>query len=241
MAKLSPPTIFTPSSLQLNPSLTSSLTTFITYIFDAQPRSPRLFDHSKKRFSSPAELLAELGSDGVMCVTFDRDEDEQPSFINGDEKEKGEEGGRLGRIVACAGAVPWDGEGAKEGDREDGWALKTVCVDPDEAYAKRGLAVRSVECLARYLTQLRSPTEQAKYKGTAGNHSERGTVDKIEGPLMKRTVTFWLTTEECLNGEYWRRRGFTEVRRTSASGIWAIREGVSVDVVTMRKEFVFED
>lgn len=131
-----------------------------------------------------------------------------------------------GRIVACAGAIPWDG------NDEDGWALKTVCVDWQDKYAKKGLAVRTVECIARYLAKL--PTEEERL----GNVTDsKGGVPE-EGPA-KKTLTLWLTTEECLNGEYWRRRGFAEVRRASVSGMWAIRDSVSIDVVTMRKDLSF--
>jgi hypothetical protein len=215
MANLSAPTIVTLHDLTNNPAFTSALTTFIVNVFDNQTRDPELFDLSILRFDSPKELLDELGASGIMCVIFDRDE-EGPSI--GD--------GKGGRIVACVGAIPWDGSD------EGGWELKTVCVDWHEKYAKKRLAIRTVECLGRYLAKL--PTEEVNPKSVTDSMG-----GMRDASVDSRTLTLWIRTEECLNGEYWRRRGFTEIQRTAISGIWAIKTGVSIEMAILRKDLSF--
>ena len=51
----------------------------------------------------------------------------------------------------------------------------------------------------------------------------------------KQTLTFWLLLADCINGAYWKKRGFTEVRRsTVGEGTWGCK--TSFDMVTARKD-----
>ena len=130
--KLSKPTLITRPHLTTNPTLNRHLEDFVC---DAFLRSrlpwPEKWDLSNRRFRPESTLADMLGDEGFMCVIYDENED-GPKIGNGS-----------GKVIACAAAVPWAGGWTKEGKHtEEGWEIKTVCVSGEEAYAKKGLAVK---------------------------------------------------------------------------------------------------
>jgi GNAT superfamily N-acetyltransferase len=118
-------------------------------------------------------------------------------------------------VVACAAAVPWKGGWAKESaGREEGWEIKAVVVSGEERYARKGLAVRVMGKLEEYLLE--------KEKGNKG----RG------------VLTLWIMAAECINGVYWRKRGYREVRRSlETDGTWGCL--TSFELVVLRRDVEF--
>ena len=106
--------------------------------------------------------------------------------------------------VACAGAVAWSGDQAGfRRPRETGWEIKAVTVKVGEA--KKGLASRAVKVMQEYLVK----REREKM-----------------GPGEMGKLSLWIQTAECVNGEYWRRRGFRDDRvHEKPVGYWASRTG----------------
>lgn len=131
---------------------------------------------------------------------------------------KAEDDGGEGEIVACAAAVPWKGGWHREGSSaEDGWEIKTVCVH--EGYVGRGLASQLVQFLGDYLC-----THACVKEGDDGGKG-------------KGKMTLWLLVADDLNGAYWRRRGWQEVRRrTEGKGVWGCKG--EFDMVVLRREYM---
>jgi GNAT superfamily N-acetyltransferase len=129
---------------------------------------------------------------------------------------------RSKKVVACAAAVPWKGGWMKEGaDSESGWEIKIVCVDGDPQYHHRGLAVQLLGFLERYLVT----AMKAKFRE--------------EGKQEHGTLTLWILAAECINGSYWRKKGYQEVRRkTEGVGVWSCK--TSFEMVVFRKIITFE-
>jgi hypothetical protein len=126
-----------------------------------------------------------------------------------------------GKLVACAAAVPWKGGWAKEdAGIEDGWEIKAVAVHGDSEYLHKGLAVRVMGKLEEYLVD----KEKAKAK---------------VGGRKKGCLTLWILAAACINGVYWRKRGYREVRRsTEGEGTWGCL--TSFDLVVLRKDVEFQ-
>jgi hypothetical protein len=122
-------------------------------------------------------------------------------------------------VVACAAAVPWKGGWAKEGaGKEEGWEIKAVVVSGEERYARKGLAVRVMGKLEEYLVG----SEKARRQGEVG----------------KGCLTLWIIAAECINGVYWRKRGYREVRRSlETEGTWGCL--TSFDLVVLRRDVEF--
>lgn len=141
----------------------------------------------------------------VMALIFDS----SVSSFSSSSTSSGEEPEKEeGLLIACAAAIPWAGGWHKEGaSTERGWEIKTVCVLDDARYRHKGLAVRLLRGLEEYLLEREG-----------------------EGK-----VTLWILAAECINGEYWRRRGYGEVRRRrEGSGVWGCRG--EFDMVVFRRE-----
>jgi hypothetical protein len=225
---LSQPTILHPADISTNQTLLNHLTTFIIAVFAHQERDPLQWDLSILRFSSPGELLDMLGKDGFMSVIFDESYSNEEECGNGD--------GRRGKIVACAGAIPFRSGDDREGKHVnvDGawggdWEIKTVCVDWDDRYAKKGLAIRCIKGIEEYLVSRREM--DVKVRGDVGRV---GGVDEAPSDPDRCSLTLWVRTEECLNGAYWRRRGFVEVEKKTVVGIWGCR--TSFELATFRRD-----
>lgn len=90
--------------------------------------------------------------------------------------------------IACAGVSRWKGdlEGGSVGKNERGWEIKTVTVRRE--YMKQGLAGKCINAL------------QEKLLKQSKELSENG------------ALHLWIQTAEDVNGDYWRRRGWNDVR-----------------------------
>jgi len=117
------------------------------------------------------------------------------------------------KVVACAAAVPWRGGWKRECEgTETGWEIKAIAVDGSPTYLKKGLAVQVMSELERYLV------EKTKKEG-------------------EKELTLWILAAECINGAYWRKRGYREVRRsTEGDGTWGCK--TSFDLVVFGKDVV---
>ncbi|KAJ4350378.1 uncharacterized protein N0V89_008999 [Didymosphaeria variabile] len=76
---------------------------------------------------------------------------------------------RRGKLVACAGVVPWKGGWQSEdpGD-EVGWEVKTVCVDEGEKYRRKGLAMGLLKTLEELIVgREREKIQVARNNGRA--------------------------------------------------------------------------
>lgn len=106
---------------------------------------------------------------------------------------------RKRKVVAVAAAVPWAGGWKQEGaGSEDGWEIKAVAVDGSEQYLRRGLAVQMYTFLEQYLV---AETKKSGRSTTGRRMTE------------KDCLTFWILAAECINGAYWRKRGYELVRK----------------------------
>ena len=130
--------------------------------------------------------------------------------------------------VAVAAAVPWKGGWEKEGASvEQGWEIKAVAVHGDARYLHRGLAVELYAFLQQYLIK--------QEKARLSKNPEL----KAGGQSLLRHVTLWILAAECINGVYWRKRGYQEVRRkTCGKGTWGCL--TSFEMVVLRKDVPFE-
>jgi hypothetical protein len=128
-------------------------------------------------------------------------------------------------VVASAAAVPWRGGWAKEGaEKESGWEMKAVAVSGEERYARKGLAVRVMGKLEEYLVG--KEKEKTKRRGD------------LEGIVGSGSLTLWVIAAECINGVYWRKRGYREVRRsTETEGTWGCL--TSFELVVLRRDVEF--
>lgn len=132
------------------------------------------------------------------------------------------------RVVAVASALPWKGGWKKEGAGvEEGWEIKAVAVHGDARYLHRGLAVQLYTSLEQYL----SKQERIRLL----EMSAKGVRDRT----LTGHVLLWILAAECINGAYWRRRGYREVRRdTCGPGTWGCL--TSFEMVVLQKELTFD-
>lgn len=137
-------------------------------------------------------------------------------FDNTDEKPK---------IVAVAAAVPWQGGWKNEGAGiEEGWEIKAVAVDGSARYLRRGLAVQLYAFLERHLV-LKSQHLGVSTTGRAFNPTDR--------------LTLWILAAECINGPYWRKRGYELVRKDIAeTPTWGVL--TNFEMIVLRKHIPFE-
>ncbi|KZM24954.1 uncharacterized protein EKO05_0010506 [Ascochyta rabiei] len=124
------------------------------------------------------------------------------------------------KAVAVAAAVPWEGGWQKEGAGvEHGWEFKAVAVDGSSKYLHRGLAVKMYKFLEQYLV---SRTQEY---GVSTNGRQLGKRDQL---------TLWILAAECINGAYWKKRGYELVRRgTYGPPTWGCQ--TSFEMVVLRK------
>lgn len=125
------------------------------------------------------------------------------------------------KVVAAAAAIPWKGGWQKEGTGvEEGWEIKAVAVDGSARYLHRGLAVQVCTFLEQHLAHQTSKSKVATV-----------------GRKIKETdrLTFWIQAVECINGPYWRKKGYELVRKkTYESPTWDCQ--TSFEMVVMRKD-----
>ncbi|KAG9185798.1 hypothetical protein G6011_07129 [Alternaria panax] len=213
--KLSTPTLFTPSELKANPTLSKFVTQLVNDAFHRSDEiDPVKWNNTTSRFSNEEALHTLLGHEGsAIALIFD-----EADIAKNFEKAIGNENRR---VVACAAAVPWKGGWAKEGaGKESGWEMKIVSVDGDPKYHHRGLAVQLLKFLESCLVA-----------------NERK-VSQRAGKLGEGVLTLWILAAECINGEYWRKRGYQEVRKkVEGPGVWSCK--TSFEMVVLRKDVTF--
>ena len=212
---LSPPTLFTPSDLKSNPTLSKSITQLVNDAFyRSKDIDPVKWSNTTFRFSNEGELHTLLGDEGsVIALIFDESGvAKEAEKVNGKENMK---------PVACAAAVPWKGGWARESaGKESGWEIKIVSVDGDPKYHHRGLAVQLLNFLELYLVA-----------------NARAALQR-EGKQGEGVLTFWILAAECINGVYWRKKGYQEVRKkVEGPGVWSCK--TSFEMVVLRKDVPF--
>jgi hypothetical protein len=217
---LSPPIIFTPPDFISNPTLTASVLTLVNTSFHrSKAPDPIKWDNTTLRFPSEDMFHMMLGTDGVMALIFDLDQDIAPlkddeAFETMVKREPSPYAGK--KVIACAAAVPWKGGWAHESPGEAGWEMKIVCVDGGEAYLHRGLAIKVMGALENLLIE--------KERLRRRENREYGRLE----------LELWILAAECINGVYWRKRGYEVVRKkTEGKGVWSCR--TEFEMVVLRK------
>ncbi|KAH7412091.1 hypothetical protein DE146DRAFT_642217 [Phaeosphaeria sp. MPI-PUGE-AT-0046c] len=212
---ISAPTLAFPAELRSNPDLTCQIRILINNAFRrSKLPDPDKWDLDRPRFPTNESYYEQLGEEAVVALIFDHNIFNN-SCEHHEQASEHEEGKFSGKVIACAAAVPWKGGWAKEGaGKEVGWEIKAVAVHEDPNYLHKGLAVKAMKALEEYL---------------------------VEDPKVKKSVaqkggmTLWLLVAECINGVYWRKRGYHEVRRnTEGAGTWGCK--TSFDLVVYCKD-----
>jgi hypothetical protein len=129
------------------------------------------------------------------------------------------------KVVAVAAAIPWQGGWKKEGAGvEEGWEIKAVAVDGDARYLRQGLAVQLYGFLEKALITI-SKKLGVSTTGRPFNQNDE--------------LPFWILAAECINGVYWRKKGYEFVRKDVCEApTWGVL--TSVEIVALRKVVPFE-
>jgi len=220
--RLSAPVLFLPQDLRSDTKLTSQITGLTNDAFRrCKLPDPDKWNYEAPRFRTNESYYEMLGDETIVAVIFDQNvaaEDSCP--------DNARECGTItsGKVVACAAAVPWKGGWAKEGvGEEDGWEIKALAVDGNASYLRKGLAVQVMASLENHLIErTRSQVKENLPEGTTNG-----------------SLTLWILAAECITGAYWRKRGYSEIRRsTEGEGVWGCK--TSFDIVVYRKVVVFD-
>lgn len=221
--QITAPILISPSQLRSNPSLTTDIRLLINDAFRrSKSDKPEKWDFARPRFDTNESYYETLGDDAVVALIFDQSVARDLS----EHRQQNESGEASGKLIACAAAVPWKGGWAKEGAGiEKGWEMRAVAVHEDEKYLHRGLAVKAMGALEEWAVEKKK-----------AERPERSFEEKHVGE--DGCVTFWLLVAECINGVYWRKRGYREVRRsTEGNGTWGCK--TSFELVVYRKDVGF--
>lgn len=129
------------------------------------------------------------------------------------------------KLVAVAAAIPWKGGWKKEGAGvEEGWEIKAVAVDGDARYLRQGLAVQLYGFLEKSLITI-SKTFGISTTGRAFNQNDE--------------LPFWILAAECINGVYWRKKGYELVRKDlHEAPTWGVL--TRFEMIVLRKVIPFE-
>ena len=122
--------------------------------------------------------------------------------------------------IACAATRPWtcDLEGGGVGD--EGWEIKTVT--SRAGWRRGGFAGRCVDAIVNEL--LRKKPQRADF----GQHGK---------PANEQPLKVWVQTVECVNGAYWRKKGWKDVRAYEKPvGHWGSKEGYRLLVLLQEFE-----
>ena len=127
-------------------------------------------------------------------------------------------------VVACAAVVPllgdYEGCRFRDGGKETGWEVKTVAVKM--GYMKQGLAGRCIAVLQKHILKQQRTDSVA----------ETG----------KKTSRLWIQTAEDVNGAYWRRRGWLDVRSyEKPPGFWGSYYGFRLLILAKEISETMED
>lgn len=227
--QLSPPTLFTRSQLMQSETLVYQIITLVNDAFKrSKAHDPQKWQQEVDRFDDSDSYYNVLGEQGFVIAIFD-----QAVPISSENDSTPPER----KLVACSAAIPWKGGMLDTGvEQENGWEVKAIAVSGDPQYLGRGLAVQilsSMELYLRQSTKLSSPPK----------HGISTLDDRGEAPLTKvrgdcePLVTLWVQAAECINGPYWRRRGYKEVaRKTMGQGVWSCKTWF--EMLVMRKDIV---
>lgn len=223
---LSPPTLFSLAELRANRDLVASIISLANDAF-LRPKKldPVKWDSTGLRFPTIDSYLEMLDGKSVVALIFDDTTTNDYADLNKSTNDSAVDGRRAERkVIACAAAVPWQGGWTKEGaGTEDGWEIKAVCVDGEAKYLRRGLAVQLLAGLEQHPVKLQL----------------REQVGGIEKQPSQGKLSLWILAAECLNGVYWRKRGYQEVRRsTQGAGVWGCQ--TSFEIVVLRKDVLFD-
>lgn len=228
MAPLSPPTLSRPSDFRANSELRQNVIDLVNAAFHrSKATDPQRWSNETLRFPDEEMFFGMLGSEGAMALVFDEVVAANGAQVEGVRME-GER-----KVVACAALVPWKGGWHAEGaGKEEGWEMKIVCVHSGEGYLKRGLATQVTRKLEQWII------EKEKTRMRSIGNSEGGVKNEGNGKGNGK-VKLWILAAECLNGDYWRRKGYVEVRRkTEGAGTWSCK--TSFEMVVFRKEIEFD-
>lgn len=225
---LSSPVLVHPEDLKANRELTTQITNLANDAFKrAHMTSPQNWDCVRLRFPTLESYYDMLAPGSVVALIFDMNA-LQENTTGGEISQR--DGERAGKVVACATAVLWKGGWAREGaGHEIGWEIKAVSVDGEERYLHKGLAVKVMAALESRLV------ENAKRQGKTASPANTGSKTSVG----KGCLSLWIMAAECLNGAYWRKRGYKEVRRsTEEKGTWDCK--TSFELVVFRKDVEYD-
>ena len=129
------------------------------------------------------------------------------------------------KVVAVAAAIPWQGGWKKEGAGvEEGWEIKAVAVDGDARYLRQGLAVQLYNFLEKSLIAI-SKNLGVSTTGRPFNQNDQ--------------LPFWVLAAECINGVYWRKKGYELVRTAVYEApTWGVL--TRFEMIVLRKVVPFE-
>lgn len=220
----SAPVLFTPSELSSQPALVDEI---VDLVNDAFLRSklpdPEKWDTTvDRRFPTRESYLEMFGEEDIVAVIFDGAADGTDTVsADGSTFESAR------KVVAVAGAIPWQGGWKKEGaGTEEGWEIKAVAVHGDAKYLRRGLAMRLYDSIEQFIVEVERRKTREK-------------MDRVQVGAEAGSVTLWIMTADCINGVYWRKKGYKEVRRdTYGVGIWGCL--TSFDLVVLKRDVHFE-
>jgi hypothetical protein len=218
------------AELTANPKVADQLAVLINTAFTrSHMNDPNRWNIPCNRFPKTQHMLDTVGKDGVMAVILDEScvgKDHEAILVEA----SGNEAAKRGKLIACAAIIPWRGGWEKEGSSSEvGWETKAVAVDENERYLKKGIVIKLLKDIDHYLI------EKERVLIAARKVDQMEDVSKSEEHSV---LTLWLLTAECLNGAYWRRRGYTEVRRKTWSEIWGCLK--SFDMVVMRRDVRYD-
>jgi GNAT superfamily N-acetyltransferase len=232
---LSAPVLLSPAQVRSNPRLTSQIINLANAAFQRSkvPDPVKWNQGPGRRFPTRESYHDMLVEGTTVAVIFDRNakkEDIHDSF--GDEHAIGpqsEDGSLRGKVVACGATTPWTGGWAKEGaGKETGFEIKAIAVEADERYLRKGLAVQLMAALEERLVE----EARERLRGCSATDVVK------ERAEQQGTLALWIMAAECIAGPYWRRRGYSEVRRTAeGNGTWGCK--TSFDLLVLRKDVVF--
>ncbi|OAL49317.1 hypothetical protein IQ07DRAFT_588641 [Pyrenochaeta sp. DS3sAY3a] len=156
---------------------------------------------------------------------WDPDDDDRLADASSINQELGEHGffavlydpGNEDIPIACAATKPWkaDLEGGGQGD--EGWEIKIVT--SGAGWMRGGYAGRCINAIVDELVR-RAAEEDAS---------------------TERSLNVWIQTVKCVNGEYWMKKGWREVRSyDKPAGHWGSREGYQLLVLLQQFKVVPE-
>ncbi|CAO2650227.1 Nn.00g015190.m01.CDS01 [Neocucurbitaria sp. VM-36] len=225
----SAPTLFSLSELKADRNLVASIIRLANDAF-LRPKKldPVKWSSTGLRFPTIESYLEMLDEKSVVALLFDDSINKNKVGLNEFEGTETGDGRWAGKkVIGCAAAVPWKGGWTKEGAGiEEGYEIKAVCLDGDAKYARQGMAVQLLAVLEQDLVAQK-------------RLQRRGSVDRNGNEPAEGKLTLWILAAECLNGVYWRKRGYQEVRRsTQGPGVWGCQ--TSFEIVVLKRDVRFD-